>query len=50
MSLDVECLAYLAGGGVLGFFSGRYWADLMVVPAWFPRWLVTALNVWRHRG
>lgn len=49
MNLDAECLAYLLAGGVLGFFSGRLWADLMILPAWFPRWLARILNLWRHR-
>lgn len=49
MNDDLACLAYLAVGGVLGFFSGRLWADMMELPAWFPRWLARILNVWRHR-
>lgn len=44
-----EGMIYLGVGLVLGFFGGRLWADIVVLPDWFPRWLARVLNLWRHR-
>lgn len=49
MTLDPTCLAFLSVGGILGFFTGRLWADTVALPDWFPRWLARVLNLWRHR-